>query len=369
MSSPVGTTAWGRIRHHLRRLLGRTRFDVLERELRELREQLRSRDHAADQRARAESERAASEHARWRAESERSASELVRAHLLQGERAEAAEESLRSLGDHLRSLETRLSEGLSEQLELQWRSFESRRAPLLSLIDQLRSAVEESVVATARMDAMILRTLEKGQEIEDEMSRRGSRLAEVLDGLRQNIADAVQRLEERHQEWLSSQRVTQQALVDQHAAIDGRWTTGLDELRQSFATGSERGATMQRELDAARSRERALADQTAHLIELLGQTRRELSAASERAAEADEAQSARVDLERELERVREDLEASAAEVEEVREAHRSFHRWKGAADAEISRLSEERDRLLLETLRAEDASRGAQDPSFGAPGV
>ncbi|MBK9384699.1 MAG: hypothetical protein IPN34_07790 [Planctomycetes bacterium] len=331
MSSPVRPSAWSRFRYHVRRLLGRTRFDDLERELRELREQTRSA-------------------------SERTASELARLVALHEQRVEVEDDYLRSVADQLRSLESRLAESLAEQIEEQWRSFESRRAPLLALIDQLRSAVEESISATARMDSMILRTLEKGQEIESEVNRRGSRLAEVLDGLRATVADAVQRLEERHRDWLAAQ-----------ASIDRGLTTGLGELRTTFATGSERGAALQRELDEARGRERALADQAAHLIEVLGQSRRELAAAGERAAEADEAKAARADLQRELERVREDLEAASAEVEEVREAHRAFLRWKESSDAEIARLASERDRLLLESLRSEEATRGAHDPSFGAP--
>jgi hypothetical protein len=320
----------------VRRLLGRTRFDVLERELRELREQLRAERQLAEQRS--------------RADGERMASELARLVALHEQRVEVEDDYLRSVADQLRSLEGRLSESLAEQIEEQWRSFESRRAPLLALIDQLRAAVEESIAATARMDSMILRTLEKGQEIESEVSRRGSRLAEVLDGLRAAVSGSVQRLDERHGEWIAAQ-----------AEIDRRLTIGIAEIREIVAAGSE--------LAAARERERALADQAAHLIEVLGQARRELAAARERAAEADEAKAAQSDLQRELDRVREDLEAAAAEIEEVREAHRSFIRWKESSDAEIARLATERDRLLLETLRTEEASRGAHDPSFGAPGT
>jgi hypothetical protein len=334
-------SAWWRFRQFVRRVLGRTRFDDLERQLLDLRE------------------RAGRSEALFRTELQRFQQE-------QGSAVEVTQDAVQGLADLVRAQDDRLVESFTEQFESQWRIFEDRRAPLIALIDQLRSAVEEGVNATARMDSMIVRSIEKGQEIESEVQRRGSRLGEALETLRSTVADAVQRLEERHQEWLSAQRTTQRALADQHEAIEGRWAAGLAELQRSFAAGAERGAHLQQVLDGARERERALADQAAHLIEVLGQTRRELAVASERAAEADEARAARSDLQRELDRVSEDLAAASAEIEEVREAHQAFHRWKESSDAEIARLGGDRDRLLLESMRAEEARRGAHDPSFGS---
>lgn len=339
MSSQLRPNAWGRVRYFVRRLLGRTRFDELQQELHALRDQLRA----------------------------------VRDSGLARERAmernfEMLAHSVAEQTSALSSMESRLQEVLrasvTEAIDRQWTTFEDRRAPLITLIDQLRSAVEESIGAIARMDAMMLRSIEKGQQIEEEVQRRGSRLGEVLDALRATIADAVQRLEERHLEWLTAQRDTQQTLADQQALFDGQCARGFAELRAGLDSAS--GERLRREVDAARARERALADQTAHLIEVLAQTRRELAAASERAREADEARAAREDLQRELGRVKEDLEAAAAEIEDVREAHAAFHRWKESSDAELARLSEDRDRLLLDALRAEEARRGAHDPSFGA---
>lgn len=328
-SPSAPSSVWRKLRFAIRKALGRTRFDDLDSQLRELRT-LKDRE----------------------------------IHQL-GVQALALQELQASLP----ALEDRLVQNVTARIDHQVTAVEGRRGALLELVDRLRGAVEECVSATTRMDKMIVRSIEKGQEIESEVQRRGGRLSESLDALREIVADAVQRLEERHQEWLEAQRITQTALSDQHARIDGQWTDGLANLERGFRSGGERVAGLHAELQVANERERALADQTAHLIEMLGSTRRELAQISTRADERDEAVAERADLQKELDLVREDLEAAAADVEEVRVAHSTFLRWKAASDAEIARLRDERDRLRLAAMQAADSSKGAYDPSFGSPGL
>lgn len=194
-------------------------------------------------------------------------------------------------------------------------------------VDRIQRGLSDSVGSAARVEKNVEKLL-SGEHFEGHAGEVGRRIA----AMEESNQDLVRRLEDRHREWMEAQVVLQRALTDVQDRVERAWS----EVERTRAN-----------LEQAEERERALADQAAHLLELLGQARRELAQVRERAEQADEARAAREDLERELERARQDLEVQAGELEDLHAAHAAFERARAAANGELERVKRERDELLL----------------------
>lgn len=407
-SQPAGAHRPGaaqRLRQWVRRLLGRTRFDTLERMLvdhgkaREAAfQKLRAENEGLRQRlevATAMVEEVASQRLQPLMEaSEKHHRQLLDQHSevqqLHADQMEASRGLLAAQGRSAKELEEAYGASIQKmmasfQRQLEGVKQESARAvsahlqEIKELTGELRSQVH-TISEEVSEDTRQLGREIRGAVAEGMSTTAGSvdALSSRLDGLEQQLVQSTQPLDA-----VGSQLAEMRGPMDQ---LLGRFqnlseqvdamTPRLNGMRQQMVKDvlepmQERLEQMGTQMKAAfgedRDRLEHSLERSEHQGQQLGEERdrlrEELESARQELAAVYPAVAARDELEHELEGAREALTALQQDFGESQEAISTFRRWRDSMQVELDRIRGERDRLLQ--TRVGDVSPQAAAPQSG----
>ncbi|MCB9881476.1 MAG: hypothetical protein H6834_06765 [Planctomycetes bacterium] len=189
---------------------------------------------------------------------------------------------------------------------------EQDRIEVASNLERFREVLEEGPRVLATLDNRILRYCEITDRVDDGLGR-----------LHTAIRDLSAHVERRHEEWLG----------------------GLQGVRTELDRASE-FAKLSAEREEQSKKVRALADQCAHVIDVLGQTRKQMHEMREKADLVDETRAEKSVLERDLATSRSEIDEVREDLREALRAAETLERLRDSMQLELDRVKAQRDRLV-----------------------